>query len=82
MCILLILAQPKALEHVLEGCGVQVLLQVVESVLGHVRHTQVRVAPHSTSAGLVFAGDDLDQGLRGQQKEWPVSMKKHVVALR
>jgi DNA-binding PucR family transcriptional regulator len=60
----LVLAQPEALEHVLERRGVQVLLQMVERVLRHVRHAQVGVAPHRAGAALVLAGDDLDQRLR------------------
>jgi hypothetical protein len=55
VCLLLVLAHAEAAEHVLEGRGVQVLLQVVEGVLRHVGHTQVGVAPGGAAGGLVLA---------------------------
>lgn len=63
VAVLLILAQAETLEHILEWRGVQVLLQVMEGVLGDVSHAQVGVAPHSAAGGLVLTSDDLDQRL-------------------
>lgn len=60
MTVFLILSQPETLEHVLQGCGVQVLLQVMEGMLGHISHTQVGVPPYRATGGLVLTSDDLD----------------------
>ena len=38
------------------------LLNVVESVLGHVGHTQVGVLPHSALWGLQLSGEQLNHG--------------------
>ncbi len=38
------------------------LLDVVESVLGHIGHTQVGVLPHCALWGLQLSGEQLDHG--------------------
>jgi len=39
-----------------------VLLDVVESVLGHIGYTQVGVLPHSALCSLQLSGEQLDHG--------------------
>lgn len=48
--------------NVVVGGLVQVLLDVVEGVLGHIGHSQVGVLPHSALCSLQLPGEQLDHG--------------------
>ncbi len=49
-------------EHVVERGHVEVLVNVVESVLGDVTNDQVGVLPELTGAGLSVTDNELDKG--------------------